>query len=65
MSFLRDYGVVKMEESSEGTLRDISKSSEEEFIAPVDPGPCPTFMFMPSKVQVMKMIIKAAHYTES
>lgn len=28
-----------------------------------DPGPCPVFVFMPTKVQLMKMIVKAA-YTE-
>ena len=28
---------------------------------PEDPGPCPTFIFMPSKAQLIKMIIKAAY----
>ena len=49
-------GLVKLEEDKLYTSFDDIK---------VEPGkvePCPNFIFMPSKLQIMKLIMKSAHF---
>jgi hypothetical protein len=38
-------------------IEDDSFASDED----IEPGPCPLYLFMPSKVQVMMMVLKAAY----
>ena len=40
----------------QNVIEDDSFASDED----IEPGPCPLFLFMPSKVQVMMMVLKAA-----
>ncbi|TNV84017.1 hypothetical protein FGO68_gene12642 [Halteria grandinella] len=48
----KDYSMVRRDKSDDS----ITHSVEVE-----DPGPCPAYLFMPTKVQLMKMILKAAY----
>ena len=54
----QDYRMVKLD--NEFQRQQSALISEDEIEVLEDPGPCPIFKFMPTKVQLMKMIIKAA-----
>ena len=41
----------------QNVIDDDSFASDED----IEPGPCPLFLFLPSKVQVMMMVLKAAY----
>ena len=56
-----DYRLVKIDELPSVGAGDASPNNDEE---EEDPGPCPVFVFMPTKVQLIKMIIKAAYLEE-
>lgn len=45
--------------------QNIMKSNQkngEQHEKPQDPGPSPLFLFMPKKIQILKMLIKAAYH---
>lgn len=49
----KDYSLVKRDKSDDSVTRHVVELE--------DPGPCPAYLFMPTKVQLMKMILKAAY----
>ena len=51
----KDLRIVKIDEA------DLIKVSETANISE-DPGPCPPFQFIPTKVQLMKIVLKAAYF---
>lgn len=48
----KDYSMVRRDKSDDSVTHNVEVE---------DPGPCPTYLFMPTKVQLMKMILKAAY----
>lgn len=52
----KDYRLVKIDEKTHSLAKGEIDIDEID-----DPGPCPQFVFMPTKVQLMKMILKAAY----
>ncbi len=57
INWQKDYRLVKID--GKHNFYTLKKIIEDEAIE--DPGPCPPFIFMPTKVQLMKMILKAAY----
>ena len=54
----KDLRIVKLEEA------DLVRVADTDVITE-DPGACPPFMFIPTQVQLMKILLKAAYYTGS
>ena len=50
----KDYSMVRRDKSDDFVINSVAEVG--------DPGPCPPYTFMPTKVQLMKMILKAAYY---
>ena len=61
----RDIRLVKMEKQDTQKYMETDNSDleiDETLDPPEPPGHCPGFTFMPVKVQLMKMILKASYY---
>lgn len=60
-------GEISEHSSEDENCSTKKEQAEEEFFvyeSLEDLGPCPAFRFMPSKIKVMKMVLKAAFYHE-
>ena len=49
---------------AEQNIMKANQQNEEQHEKPQDPGPSPLFLFMPKKIQILKMLIKAAYHFE-
>lgn len=57
-----DFRLVRVDDDQTFKyLTQLDEAGEVEELEIEDPGPCPVFVFMPTKVQLMKMILKAAY----